>query len=187
MPASGVITTADYEIDILGGRADQLPSPSELLSSAVSVTNTTGVSGKTLTISITGTGFTAPTAPPDVTALSHLGGTVSAGSTGDSLSLTSSVIPAAFVSPFTPQTASFSGPGSFSNDQTQTITSLPSVGTSFAMVQLLTITLNGEGDTTNYSSSLTLTTPEPSSLVLAGLGGLGLIGYGLRRRKALSV
>jgi len=27
--------------------------------------------------------------------------------------------------------------------------------------------------------------PEPSTLVLAGLGGLGMIGYGLRRRKAL--
>lgn len=28
-------------------------------------------------------------------------------------------------------------------------------------------------------------TPEPSSLVLAGIGALGLIGYGVRRRKAL--
>jgi len=29
------------------------------------------------------------------------------------------------------------------------------------------------------------TVPEPSSLALAGLGALGMIGYGLRRRKAL--
>jgi len=28
-------------------------------------------------------------------------------------------------------------------------------------------------------------TPEPSSMVLAGIGALGMIGYGLRRRKAL--
>jgi hypothetical protein len=29
--------------------------------------------------------------------------------------------------------------------------------------------------------------PEPSSLAIAGIGGLGLIGFGLRRRKALGV
>jgi len=27
--------------------------------------------------------------------------------------------------------------------------------------------------------------PEPSSLAIAGLGALGMIGYGLRRRKVL--
>jgi LPXTG-motif cell wall-anchored protein len=27
--------------------------------------------------------------------------------------------------------------------------------------------------------------PEPSSLAIAGIGALGLIGFGLRRRKAM--
>lgn len=36
-----------------------------------------------------------------------------------------------------------------------------------------------------FSGSIeTTSTPEPSSMALAGLGALGLIGYGLRRRKA---
>jgi len=186
MPTS--ITTTDYVISVQAGEADQTSSLTELLSSAVSVTNTTGVSGQTLNISIIGTGYTSPTTPPNVVALSNLGNTVVKGSAGDLLSLTSSVIPADFVSPFTPQTNSFSAAGSFSNSQTQTITSLPSVGSSFSMTQVLTITLNSLDDRTNYSTSMILTpVPEPSTLVLAGLGGLGLIGYGLRRRKALSV
>ncbi len=37
---------------------------------------------------------------------------------------------------------------------------------------------------TSWSGSIT-STPEPSTMALAGLGALGLIGYGLRRRKAM--
>jgi len=41
-------------------------------------------------------------------------------------------------------------------------------------------------DSGNTSASLTIASvPEPSSLAIAGIGALGLIGYGLRRRKAL--
>jgi hypothetical protein len=58
----------------------------------------------------------------------------------------------------------------------------------FSLLQGLDITL-GAGD----SATLTITTtvlaavPEPSSMALAGLGAMGMIGYGLRRRKALGV
>jgi len=38
---------------------------------------------------------------------------------------------------------------------------------------------------TNLTFEPLAATPEPSSLAIAGLGALGLIGYGLRRRKAL--
>ena len=40
----------------------------------------------------------------------------------------------------------------------------------------------------NYSSATTLTSvpvPEPSTMAIAGLGALDMIGYGLRRRKVL--
>ncbi len=41
---------------------------------------------------------------------------------------------------------------------------------------------------TSYSGSVSATAvavPEPSTMAIAGLGALGMIGYGLRRRKAL--
>jgi len=41
---------------------------------------------------------------------------------------------------------------------------------------------------TSYSGTINSTaTPEPSTFVVAGIGALGMIGFGLRRRKALGV
>lgn len=48
------------------------------------------------------------------------------------------------------------------------------------------LTMDLEG--INYSSATTLTSvpvPEPSTMAIAGLGALDMIGYGLRRRKVL--
>jgi len=41
----------------------------------------------------------------------------------------------------------------------------------------------GTTRSTSYSGSLSAVTPEPSSMAIAGLGALGLIGYGIRRRR----
>jgi hypothetical protein len=41
------------------------------------------------------------------------------------------------------------------------------------------------GASANYGGNSMVATPEPSGLLIAGIGGLGLIGYGLRRRKAV--
>ncbi len=35
------------------------------------------------------------------------------------------------------------------------------------------------------NSTVLALAPEPSTMAIAGLGALGMIGYGLRRRKAL--
>jgi hypothetical protein len=40
-------------------------------------------------------------------------------------------------------------------------------------------------DVNTASASTTPAVPEPSTMAIAGLGALGMIGYGLRRRKAL--
>jgi MYXO-CTERM domain-containing protein len=51
---------------------------------------------------------------------------------------------------------------------------------------LSSLTGSGNGTHTSYSGSITAasSTPEPSSMAIAGLGALGMFGYGLRRRKA---
>jgi hypothetical protein len=59
-------------------------------------------------------------------------------------------------------------------------------GSTFSLTQLFAITL-AAGDAASFTLSTTVTpsvVPEPSTMALAGLGALGLIGYGLRRRKA---
>ena len=105
MPGTGIITTTDYEIDVQGGHANQAGLVSELLASAVTVLNTTGESGHILNISITGTGFTAPTAP-DIAASSQIGGTtlisVTAGNSLSFLSIVSGAVPPTFVTPLSP-------------------------------------------------------------------------------------
>lgn len=42
-----------------------------------------------------------------------------------------------------------------------------------------------QDDSSVFGKNLGPATPEPSSMVLVGLGAMGLIGYGLRRRKAM--
>jgi hypothetical protein len=181
------VTTADYQIDVISGKADQTASLSELLSATVSIANTTGSSGHVLHISITGTGYTSPVTPPNINGLSHIGGTVAqeGGGAGDSLSFSSAVSGATYAppGPFSAQTPSIAATGSYSSDQGRTITSLAGP---FAISQTLDIQLNDLNDQINYSSSTTLTSavPEPSSLAFAALGVLSGIGYGLRRRMA---
>ncbi len=63
----------------------------------------------------------------------------------------------------------------------------------FTLSQSVTATgLNSAALGVNYTAFSGVTpqtpqgiTPEPSTFAIAGLGALGMIGYGLRRRKAL--
>lgn len=56
------------------------------------------------------------------------------------------------------------------------------VATSAVTTQPGTITL--QDDSSTFKADLGPTTPEPSSMVLVGLGAMGFFGYGIRRRKA---
>ncbi len=90
--------------------------------------------------------------------------TASNGTGGESLSFNSNVIPAADLGdPLSLQL-------SFSN-----VT--PPVGITGTTLSAFVSSIGG-----NASAN---PVPEPSSMAIAGLGALGLIGYGLRRRKAL--
>jgi len=42
-----------------------------------------------------------------------------------------------------------------------------------------------DGGTADFNSFAPTAVPEPSTMAIAGIGALGMIGYGLRRRKAL--
>lgn len=82
---------------------------------------------------------------------------------GETLTFTSSVIPAADLG--NPTAISFG----FSN-VTPAVTGTPDT------IQALTASVAGTASATAV--------PEPSSMAIAGLGALGLIGYGIRRRKS---
>jgi hypothetical protein len=62
----------------------------------------------------------------------------------------------------------------------------PNPAGSYTLGQTVTLSgLNAGAGGFSYGGTSSVTAPEPSSLAIAGIGGLGLIGYGLRRRKAL--
>jgi hypothetical protein len=146
--------------------------------------NNTGSLPTTLYITIGDTSFTAPTGGVSVN--SHVANTITLGGPDNTETFQS------FVNSDNSQngtTGSTSGPqypvitGSASglSDVTSAISGL---GSSYSLTETFKITLDS-GSIINFSSNTTLTpTPEPSTMAIAGLGALGMIGYGLRRRKA---
>jgi len=164
------------------------PSGSELVSATLDIKNISGATA-TLYISVGDTGFLSPTAPPSLTVNSHVGGSVvSVGGNNAPNLLTFQ----SFVNSDDSQNGrtGFSTAaqqpgvtsGSFSSDAFGTITTL---GSPYSMTETYVLTL-GAGGELNFAANTTLSpVPEPSTMAIAGLGALGMIGYGLRRRKAL--
>jgi len=131
--------------------------------------------------------FTKPTTPPSIVVNSHVGGSVVVSDPANLLTFQSYVdqanglghlgIPGTYT---TGPQAVDATKGSFSSDASTLISPLSAT---FSISQLLSITLSG-GSELNTADNTTLTpTPEPSTLAIAGLGVLGLIGYGIRRRR----
>jgi hypothetical protein len=181
-------TIGGFAISMLatGSNSPGSPTIAELTGTTLSITNNNAAT-TTLYITLGATGFTGPTTPPSITVHSHVGGTVVIPDPANALTYnsyinsdnsqngTSGMTPGA-------QTPGITS-GSFSNDKNLTITSL--TGT-YSLTERFAITLSA-GSQINFSSSTSLVAsaiPEPSSLTLAGLGVLGMIGYGLRRRNA---
>jgi len=182
--AAGALTvnTADYHITFLGSTASENGGTSLVNSSTTTITETgaTGTAGL-LTITVSETLFTGPSSSTTVT--SSIGGSVSTDAHSDASVSFNSVVNGTNLA-----TQSFSSMpvGSYNNTITPTVTSLPST---YSMGEVIQVQLNTHNDALNYASSTQLTNtaavPEPSSMAIAGLGALGFIGYGLRRRKAL--
>ena len=162
-------------------------SSASLMGGATSVSNLTSKT-QTVYIKLGDTGYTTPKTPPGfIQLVSSVGGAVSVPNKANALVFQSYIDPANgqnSLAGFTPgsQTPGISGTPvqSFNNSTLSTISHL---ATTYSVTEFLKITL-GARSAFNFSASTTVSlVPEPSSLAIAGLGMLGMIGYGIRRRR----
>jgi hypothetical protein len=177
-------TGLDLQVLAAGSNSPGTASLSKETSTTLDITNS-DLLKHTITISIVAPGFNTPLAPPALTLLSHIGGTVVKGSADNTLSFQSCIdqtnsatagCPGTFQSGVS--TPSITGTGSFQDDKTGFISSLAA---SYAIDEAYTITL-GAGADINFSASTSLTpTPEPMSIAL--LGGVILLTSRVIRRK----
>jgi len=198
--ATGTVNTGTFSYSLTATSTDSA-SLDRLNTTTINVTNTGAAA--TLTLSVTGIGYTlggttttgmtvqaqtsvSGTGGPATNGTDHTTATASADGSNAKFGTATSLLSSNGTTPTAPfaSTYTFTPPvgavGSFT---------VASGAAGFSLTQTLAITL-GTGD----SASFTVTTnaaptissvPEPSSLAIAGLGGLGMIGFGLRRRKAL--
>jgi hypothetical protein len=175
-------TYGGYTITILGGSSDNGATLSDLLQSTTSVTNNSGANA--LHLYVTQTNYNLPAGSP-LTITSSLGGSI----TTPTLGLTN------IFQAYADSTNHAFGTGGFTNGLQSATASGTSYDTGTAAGSFtrsgeysLTSEVNfalSVGGKANYSSQVNVTSvPEPSTMALAGLGALGLIGFGLRRRKA---
>jgi hypothetical protein len=158
--------------------------------------NSSGTATVTLLVTGSGYSFGGSSVPPTGSANYSVSGTGGAPFNGatDSASFTGTV-GSTTLTP-NPSNGSISGSGNFTSNYTFTTPSSPlqnvNLGSApFSIGEKITITL-GAGDTAQFTETIGAFpnavpppgVPEPSTLALAGLGTLGFVAYGLRRRKA---
>jgi hypothetical protein len=195
--AGNSVATPGYPVDTtignfsvsasLQGNSPGTSAIAKLLTSTLDVTNNTGTT-QTIVVAFSQSGFTEPvSASKTILMNSHVGGSVVLGSGSNAMSFQSFVdqgdglgiagIPGTFnTNVQNPNITS----GSFDSDASKLIGPLSAT---YSMTQYVTITLGANAEI-NFSANTTLTTPEPTSMLLLGIGALGMAGYGWRRRRA---
>jgi hypothetical protein len=185
----GTSPFGDFTISSAGVSERQLTALSEVLSTALQLTNNGSVA-HTLNVTIQASNFTAPTAPPGFELISNLGGTTPAvigTGPGNAISFqsqvgTSASDATAVQSPdITGNAVSYAAP-------TQTLgitTGFPGTPPGYSVYQTYSITLDA-GATLQFTGRTDLVpTPEPATVAMA-LTALPLMGLGAlaRRRRA---
>lgn len=163
-----------------------VPTLSFVTSGNSNIKNNNGAK-HTLGIRVGDINFSAPTAPPSLRVNSHIGTTTVVDNLLNKMTFQSFVNQDNSQNGTTGVSPGLQGPpqiditkNSSSNDKFLTITSL---GSPYSITEQMFITLGGKS-IVNFSTNTALVpVPEPSTMALAGLGALGLIGYGIRRRK----
>ena len=175
--------TADFVANNTTLNETQVPSFSEVLSSALSLTNS-GTATHTLTLTIQATGFTAPTAPPGALLTSDVSGTVRGnGNVGNADNLLTFQSRADNAASTALQTPAINQAGSFS-----TPTASTSIATGltapYTVFQFYTITLNAGANIqlSGRTDLLPRPAPEPATLAMAATV-LPVLGYGAYRRR----
>jgi len=174
----------------LSTTGQQNVSNSEQLGSSLEIE--TGSTAVTLTIWLAASGFTEPTAPPDIDYSSKLSitsntgvGTVSLEScvdTSNGLAPPTNTFCASPAATLTTSAGSETYSGSASNSQTDlgVITSL--LTTPYSLSQKITLTLGANSDLNVITSQILTPVPEPMSIALLG-GVLILVSRAMRRKR----
>lgn len=156
------------------------PSLAKLIHVETDVTNTSGTT-HTLSLVFGDNGFTAPTAPPDVIVFTSAGGNIGFASgavTGTAKAWLDAANGPVTSTPAGMQVANITGINLPVGGSDYSV--LASTGSSYALIQQYNLTAVGGA---NFNATMTTTVkvvPEPGALVLMGIG---LLGFGLLRRR----
>lgn len=188
--SSGSGTVGGFSITQISASTNLTGSPTDAYSFGTQ-TNISSSAGGTLYIVLAATGYLQPITPPDILMHSNISPTKLGGKGSQAVynSYVDTTNAGAGTSGYTfgggyntvTQTETTTG----IDDKYTVIPSNPGLGSPYSLIETFKLTL-GSGGQFNSSSTTELTSlPEPSTMALAGLGALGLIGYGVRRRKAM--
>jgi len=163
-------------------------NPGTIASLDVNTLNISSGSAGTITIILENTGYYSPYSLN--TAVGSVGGTISNGGTVTASAFVDSTnaVPVLNASsppgPLATSLRDLNFTSSGSPFSASGVANFAGAG-QFSMYEELVVSFGAGGGTFSADLSNVVTSPEPSTLAIAGIGGLGLLGYGLRRRKAL--
>jgi hypothetical protein len=179
----------DFRVTLDGASSDNSSPESDLLSSDNSILNISGAT-HTLHVWASENNYTMPTGSPLIIE-SSLGGSVNVPTltlsnifqayADRNNNLLGTPFPGPAITDFTNGTQTAIPNGTAFD--TGSATGLFTRTGNYSLTTVANIRLTAGGHV-NFSAHENAIVPEPSTMAIAGLGALGLIGYGLRRRRA---